>query len=221
VVSKTQLILPSILPLWVATLGSRIVTQNILKVQLLSPNATPPVWATKEAARLDLFSAEKIIIPPLQHTLVPTNIAVTPPIGTYCQIISRSGLLLNHQIEVKAGTIDRDYTRDVKVVLINTSNTPYTIEKGERIAQLVTYCIALPTPAIMQQLVTTKQNNQGFGITGHAQINILTPVMNTTPMLDTPTLPQPPNVHTITTEIHSADGIAPYNIWLSDDPFHH
>jgi hypothetical protein len=122
---------------------------------------------------------------------------------------------------VKVGTIDRDYTGDVKVVLTNTSTMPYTIKKGDRIAQLITNRVALPTPVTMQQLVATKQNDQGFGSTRRAQIKILTPVMTTSPTWETLTLPQPPNVHTITTEICSADGIAPYNIWLSDDPFHH
>jgi dUTP pyrophosphatase len=68
---------------------------------------------------------------------VSKNLSVHPPPGTYCQIWSRSGLLTKHGIEAKAGTIDRDYTGDVTIVLYNNSGTPYHIVHSDRIAQLV------------------------------------------------------------------------------------
>jgi hypothetical protein len=90
---------------------------NVLQVQLLTPQATLPTRGTPDSAGLDLYSATQVDLPPGVPTAVPTDIAVCPPLGTYCQVLSRSGLMLHHQVEVKAGVIDQDYTGNVKIVL--------------------------------------------------------------------------------------------------------
>ncbi len=101
-----------------------------LLIHQMSSNATIPTRGTEAAARYDLYSAINITI--LAHTKasIPTD-TLQPPVGTYAQILSRSGLLLNHGIEIKAGTIDHDFTGNVQVVLQNNSDIPFTVGKGD------------------------------------------------------------------------------------------
>jgi dUTP pyrophosphatase len=73
------------------------------------------------------------------------DIAITPPHGTYAQIMSLRGLSLKHNIDVRAGTIDRDYTGNIKVILDNSGTVPYTIKIGDRIAQMVLVNIKTPS----------------------------------------------------------------------------
>jgi dUTP pyrophosphatase len=103
---------------------------NTLKVCKLTNHATIPTRASNESVGYDLYSATEITIAPRTMEKIPTDIAVTPPPGTYCQILSRSGLITKHNIEVKAGTIDRDYTGNVTVVLQNNSDKPFIIHQG-------------------------------------------------------------------------------------------
>lgn len=209
--------------------------EDTLLVQLLSDNARMPVRSTPHSAGLDLFSAISTTIKPHSQSTIPTDIAICPPIGTYCQILSRSGLIVKNQVETKAGTIDRDYRGNVLVVLANTSNEPFHIQHGDRIAQLVTYYIASPTPTSVATLSDTLRGTNGFGSTGVAAVTpssapfmesvdpskeststpISAPIMAPNPTI----LPTVCNIHDLTQSIIQQDGIMPYNIWLSQDPF--
>jgi dUTP pyrophosphatase len=99
-------------------------------------------------------------------TKVPTDIAIKPPPGTYCQILSRSGMVLNQQIEAKAGTIDGNYTGNYQVILQNNSNEDYYVKSCNRVAPLVTYHISKPTLQDVQELHTAIQGTNGFSSTG-------------------------------------------------------
>lgn len=77
--------------------------------------------------------------------------AVTPPPSTYCQILPRSGLLTTHGIKIKAGTIDRDYTGNVQVILYNNSDQPYQVTTGSWIVQMVIYKIIMVLVALPQK----------------------------------------------------------------------
>jgi dUTP pyrophosphatase len=183
-------------------------SHDTLYVQRLSNQATIPVRSSTEAAGLDLFSATDILIPPHTPTKVPTDIAIKPPPGTYCQILSRSGMLLNQQIEAKAGTIDSDYTGNVQVILHNNSEQDYYAKRGDRVAQLITYHISQPTPTDVQELPATVRGTHGFGSTGINATDACIRHVNVATSL------------TLTTDpIQQSDGIKPYNIWLSTDPF--
>jgi len=95
------------------------------------------------------------------------DIAITPPEGTFVQIFSRSGLSVKNHIDVTAGTIDRDYTGNVVMVsLHNSSQQDYTVNTGDRIAQIIV--INHQTPEILQatDLTDTDRGCQGFGSTG-------------------------------------------------------
>jgi hypothetical protein len=80
--------------------------------------------------------------------------------------MSRSGLSLKHNIDVRAGTIDRDYTGNIKVILDNSGTAPYTIKIGDRIAQMVLVNIKTPPVHDTKQLQTTACGDHGFGSTG-------------------------------------------------------
>jgi dUTP pyrophosphatase len=175
----------------------------------LTPAATIPTRATPDSAGYDLHSTQEITLQPNTTTKVPTDIAVRPPANTYCQLLSRSGLVFKHGIEVRAGTIDRDYTGNVVVLLRNTSDTPYIVRHGDRIAQLVVYSIVHPTLQECNSLTDTARGSGGFGSTGqHSLVNQIQNKSTDTSSDHTPDVPP-------VTEI-----VAPYNIWLSEHPFH-
>ena len=95
-----------------------------------------------------------------------TGIAIRPPKHTYGRIASRSGLVLKHNIETKAGVIDADYTGNITVILHNFSNKPYTVKKGDRIAQLILEQHKIVQTKEATSLPTTNRGTNGFGSTG-------------------------------------------------------
>mmetsp|Transcript_23363 Transcript_23363/g.33516 ORF Transcript_23363/g.33516 Transcript_23363/m.33516 type:complete len:1554 (+) Transcript_23363:3270-7931(+) len=196
-----------------------------LQVKLLSPNATLPLRATTESAGYDLFSAVDITIQPGNRQLVATDLSIKPPVGTYGQIMPRSGLALQHFIDVKAGVIDRDYRGNVQVLLANNGAQPFSIQSGNRIAQLVLYDITTPAPIATDHLDDTDRGDEGFGSTGVSgstirQASTEPAAEITTNILDPPDrAPVIANVHDITEQVLAEDGIKPYNLWLSNDPF--
>jgi dUTP pyrophosphatase len=102
-------------------------SSETLQVKCLSVHATLPTRATDGSAGYDLYSAVDTVIAPHTRTCIPLDITIVPPIGTYGQIFSRSGMSAKHHIDVRADTIDRDYTGNIKVLLDNTADTPFTV----------------------------------------------------------------------------------------------
>jgi dUTP pyrophosphatase len=149
-----------------------------LKVKCLSINATIPTRATDGSVGYDVFSAVDTILQPKTRKAVPLDIAIEPPVGTYAQLKSRSGMSLKHSIDVQAGTIDRDFTGNIQVVLYNSSDSAYEIKIGDRIAQMV--LLMIQTPDIMQtkDLANTSQGKQGFGSTGVNTLDRTTNISN-------------------------------------------
>lgn len=201
---------------------------NILQVQLLTPNAMLPTRDTPDSAGLDVYSAESVTLAPGIPSAISTDIAVCPPPGTYCHILSRSGPMAHHNIETKAGVVDRDYPGNVKVVLVNNSTAPYQVNKGDKIAQLLIYHIAQSTPVQTTTLNNTLGGPVGFGSTNSTPQpgkELTVGDTHTTPTDDTPPCLVPVHhirqVEAITEAILTSDGIEPYNIWLSTDPFNH
>src|SRR5574344_2139109 len=100
-----------------------------------------PEYATSQSAGMDLRDniEEPIILAPLERKLIHTGLHIALPVGYEAQVRPRSGLALKHGITVlnTPGTIDADYRGEVKVLLVNLSNEPFTINEGERIAQMV------------------------------------------------------------------------------------
>lgn len=148
-------------------MGDRVVVQ----VQLLRPDrASLPAYATAQAAGLDLIAAIDIPITlaSLDRTAVPTGIAIALPEGYEAQVRPRSGLAAKHGITVvnAPGTIDADYRGEIKVLLINLSREAYTIQPGDRIAQLVIAPFTQATLVSVETLEATARGEGGFGSTG-------------------------------------------------------
>ena len=129
-----------------------------------------PAYATAGAAGLDLLAAvsNDITLPPLGRALVPTGISIALPLGYEGQVRPRSGLALKQGITVlnAPGTIDADYRGEVGVILSNLSDTPVTLKRGERIAQLLLAKVELLTWDEVRELPTTERGTGGFGSTG-------------------------------------------------------
>lgn len=137
-----------------------------LRIKLLSSDATVPKRGSAEAAGYDLSAAHNELIPPGERRPIKTNVAVGIPLDHYGKIAPRSGLALRNGIDVLAGVIDRDYTGDVTVILLNTDKTPFEVKKGDRIAQLILHKISTPDVLVVDELSQTERGSGGFGSTG-------------------------------------------------------
>jgi len=129
-----------------------------------------PHYATELSAGLDLRANidNPIELKPLQRALVPTGLYMALDKGYEAQIRPRSGMAFKHGITVlnSPGTIDADYRGEIKVLLVNVSDTAFTIEDGERIAQMVIAKHEQITWHEVENLEETQRGDGGFGSTG-------------------------------------------------------
>lgn len=131
-----------------------------------------PAYQTVHAAGLDLLAAvpeeTPVIIQPGQRGLIPTGLMIAVPPGFEAQVRPRSGLALKHGVTVlnSPGTVDADYRGEVSVLLINHGDEPFTIRRGERIAQLVIAAVAQANLVAVTLLPPTDRGGGGFGSTG-------------------------------------------------------
>ncbi|MBW2312932.1 MAG: dUTP diphosphatase [Deltaproteobacteria bacterium] len=131
-----------------------------------------PKPATPGSAGVDLAAAvsEALTVPPGGRVLVPTGLRIAVPEGFEAQIRPRSGLALRNGITLpnSPGTIDSDYRGEVQVILQNGGDEPFTIERGDRIAQLVVAPVARVDWLEVNDLDETERGAGGFGHTGVA-----------------------------------------------------
>jgi dUTP pyrophosphatase len=129
-----------------------------------------PQFETALAAGADLRAAlgDDVVIAPGARTLIPTGFAMALPAGYEAQIRPRSGLAYKHGVTClnTPGTIDADYRGEVKVLLINHGQEPFTITRGERIAQMIISPITQPDFLRVEDLDETLRGDGGFGSTG-------------------------------------------------------
>ncbi|MFL5764848.1 MAG: dUTP diphosphatase [Bacteroidia bacterium] len=129
-----------------------------------------PGYATGAAAGMDLRANldEAVILKPLERTLVATGLFMEIPVGYEAQIRPRSGLAFKSGITVlnSPGTIDADYRGEIKVILVNLSNQDFTVNDGERIAQMVIAKHEQAEWIEVEQLIETGRGSGGFGHTG-------------------------------------------------------
>lgn len=129
-----------------------------------------PQFSTEHSAGVDLraFLKDRIVMKPMQRVLVPTGLFIEIPHGYEAQIRPRSGLAINHGISVlnSPGTIDADYRGEVKVILINLSDTDFVIEDGDRICQMVINKYERFEWNLVEKLSETERGSGGFGHTG-------------------------------------------------------
>jgi dUTP pyrophosphatase len=127
-----------------------------------------PELAHDGDAGVDLTSSAPVDIPPGGRVLVPTGIAVAIPEGFAGFVLPRSGNAVNHGVTVinAPGLIDSGYRGELKVGLINHSDTSFSISVGDRIAQLVVMAVASPVFVEVEELDVTSRGPDGFGSTG-------------------------------------------------------
>ena len=137
-----------------------------LQVVKLSRNAVTPTRGSGRAAGYDLYSARGTEIPARGKALVETDLQVRVPKGTYGRVAPRSGLAWNNHIDIGAGVVDEDYRGALRVVMFNHAEIPFTVEKGDRVAQLVCQKVCYPEIELRENLDETERGNAGFGSTG-------------------------------------------------------
>lgn len=137
-------------------------------IKKLTDYATIPTRGSDRSAGYDLYSAspEPIIVPASGKALIKTNIAVAIPPNHYGRVAPRSGLTWKHFIDVGAGVIDEDYRGDVGVILFNHGCNDFTVNHGDRIAQLILERISTPEVEEVDELPETVRGTDGFGSTG-------------------------------------------------------
>ncbi|KAJ6815180.1 guanine nucleotide-binding protein subunit beta isoform X1 [Iris pallida] len=138
----------------------------LLKIKKLSENAITPSRASSLSAGYDLSSAVETKVPARGKALVPTDLSIAVPDGTYARIAPRSGLAWKHSIHVGAGVIDADYRGPVGVVLFNFSDVDFEVKPGDRIAQMIIERVVTPDVVEVEDLDYTDRGAGGFGSTG-------------------------------------------------------
>lgn len=142
-----------------------------MELKIVNKSRNPlPEYKTVQSAGMDLRANldECVVLKPLERKLIPTGLFIALPDGYEAQIRPRSGLALKNGITVlnTPGTIDADYRGEIGVILINLSDTEFTINHGDRICQMVIQKIEQPVMVEVSVLDDTERGAGGFGHTG-------------------------------------------------------
>lgn len=142
-----------------------------MTIRIINKSHHPlPAYATEQSAGMDLraFIEEPIVLHPMERKLIHTGLYMALPKGYEAQVRPRSGLALKHGITVlnTPGTIDADYRGELGIVLINLSTEDFTINDGERIAQMVIAKHESPELVEVEELDETERGAGGYGHTG-------------------------------------------------------
>ena len=129
-----------------------------------------PTYHSADASGMDVAAAltEPVELAPGEIKMIPTNFAVAIPPGYEIQVRPRSGLAIKHGITIinSPGTIDADYRGEVRIGLVNLGPSPYTIHRGNRVAQLVVAAVQRAELQVVAKLDKTVRQAGGFGHTG-------------------------------------------------------
>ncbi len=141
-----------------------------LIIERLKHNKVLPEYKTDGASGMDLSAAidKPVVLKSLQRCLIPTGLKIQLPQGYEAQIRARSGLSIKHGITLinAIGTIDSDYRGEICVPIVNLSAEEYSIQPGERIAQMVICKVERTNIKVMESLNSTQRGEGGFGSTG-------------------------------------------------------
>lgn len=143
----------------------------MLSIRVINKSKNPlPEYQTTDSAGMDLLADldESIEIQPMERVLIGTGLHIELPNGYEAQIRPRSGLALKHGITVlnTPGTVDADYRGEVKVLLINLSNSAFKVEAGDRIAQMIINKVEQISWSLTDSLLETERGSGGYGHTG-------------------------------------------------------
>jgi len=149
-------------------------TTPCIQIRRLNPEQDAdiplPEYMTPHSAGMDVRAAvdEDVLLAPGEIRLIPTGLAMAIPNGFEVQVRPRSGLAFRHGIGLinSPGTIDADYRGEVRIPVINLGQQPYTIHRGDRIAQLIVSRVFQGRFEVVEMLDETARNTGGFGHTG-------------------------------------------------------
>jgi len=142
-----------------------------MKIRIVNKSHHPlPAYGTEQSAGMDLraFTGQPVILRPMERKLIPTGLYIELPAGFEAQVRPRSGLAIKHGITVlnSPGTIDADYRGEIGVILVNLSETEFTVNDGDRIAQMVISQYIKADLAETEKIEMTKRGEGGFGHSG-------------------------------------------------------
>lgn len=141
---------------------------QLLVEMVVEDDSLTPEYKTSGASGADLKANENCVLQPLERKLISTGLKLSIPLGYEGQVRARSGLSAKKGLTLVngIGTIDSDYTGEILVSMINLSNEPQEIHKGDRIAQLVIVPVIQAFFSPVESLENTERNEGGFGSTG-------------------------------------------------------
>ena len=137
-----------------------------LRIKKLHPEAKLPTYANPGDAGMDMYAIARQVIEPGQTTLVSTGIAMELPVGSVGLIWDKSGIATKHAMKTLAGVVDEGYRGEIKVGLINLSQKAYTIEPGDKVAQMLVQLVHQPEIEEISELSETQRGDGGFGSSG-------------------------------------------------------
>jgi dUTP pyrophosphatase len=142
-----------------------------MTIKIVNTSPFPlPAYETSFSAGMDLRATtdEAILLKPLQRALIPTGLFIELPAGFEAQIRPRSGLAIKHGITIlnSPGTIDSDYRGEIKIILVNLSDEPFSIRHGDRIAQMIISKHEKVEWELVEELADSDRGAGGFGHTG-------------------------------------------------------
>lgn len=148
-----------------------LMTKTMIQIKVVNIGRQQlPAYTTPQSAGMDLRANidEPVVLHPMERRLIPTGLKIELPAGYEAQVRPRSGLALKHGITVlnTPGTIDADYRGEVMVLLINLSNDDFTVNDGERIAQMVIARHEQGEFVVVDKLDETERGEGGYGHTG-------------------------------------------------------
>ena len=146
--------------------------KNEIEVEIIRcrPEARLPCYMTEQAAGMDLYALldSDVVLSPGRRVMVPTGIAIALPLGYEAQVRPRSGLAAKYGVTLvnSPGTIDADYRGEISVIIINHGETDFTINDGERIAQMIVAPVSRCRWNLVENLAASERGSGGFGHTG-------------------------------------------------------
>ena len=140
--------------------------EDVLNVQRLTEQRIRPTSAHEDDAGLDLYASAPVSNPPWSKALIPTDLAIPGPPGTYARIAVRSGLALKHSLHVLRGVVDRSCRGNVRVTLYNGSSMPYEVQQGDKISQFILERFIKPPIVLLDELPSSDRGTSGFSSSG-------------------------------------------------------
>jgi dUTP pyrophosphatase len=143
-----------------------------VEIKIINTSDNPvPEYATHGSAGLDLraWVSQPVVLQPMERKMIPTGLFLEIPDGYEVQVRPRSGMAIKHGITClnSPGTVDSDYRGEIKIILINLSSEPHTINTGDRIAQMVVAKVEKAVLKAADELQSTARGEGGFGHTGN------------------------------------------------------